>query len=100
MGKAIEIFHFIKSRLNKYWIAVIFFVIITFFVGESTIAKRFSYNRQIKQLESEIEYYTKQKDENEQKLKDLHSDNESLEKLAREQYQMTKENEELFLIKD
>lgn len=100
MKKALEVFALIKSKINKYWIAIIFFAIITFFVGESTIGKRIEYNRQIKQLESEIQYYTKQKEENEQKLKDLHSDNESLERLAREQYQMTKENEEIFLIKD
>lgn len=100
MGKAIETFRLLKRKINKYWIAVISFTIITFFVGESTLFKRIDYNRQIKQLESEIEYYTKQKAENEQKLEALHSDNESLEKLAREQYHMTKENEEVFIIKE
>lgn len=100
MGKVLEIYNFIKTRINKYWLVILFFVIVTFFIGESTIAKRISYNSQIKQLESEIKYYTKEKIENEERLKALHSDNESLEKLAREQYQMTKANEELFLIKD
>ena len=89
----------IKSNLNKYWIAVLLFFVITFVFGDSAIDKRISYNNQIKQLEQEIEYFTLQKAENEQKLKDLHSDNESLERLAREQYQMLKENEELFIIK-
>lgn len=100
MKRVVPIFHFLKKRLNKYWITLIFFAIVTFFIGESTIAKRISYNRQIKQLETEIDHYRKLKEENEQKLKALHSDNESLEKLAREQYQMLKEDEELFIIKD
>ena len=89
----------IKRNTNKYWIAVLFFFVITFVIGDSAIDKRISYNNQIKQLEQEIELTTQQKEENEQKIKDLHSDNESLERLAREQYQMLKENEDLFIIK-
>ena len=99
MKKFSAVLVWIKGNLNKYWIAVLFFVVITFVIGDSAIDKRISYNNQIKQLEQEIEFFTLQKDENEQKLSDLHSDNESLERLAREQYQMLKEDEELFIIK-
>ncbi|BAG83604.1 MAG: hypothetical protein Pg6B_01010 [Candidatus Azobacteroides pseudotrichonymphae] len=95
-----NIFKCIKSKLNKYWIAFIMFTIVTFLIGDSTIFKRISYDQQISHLRSEIEFYTKQKEENSQKLKALHGDNKSLEKLAREQYLMTKANEELFIIKD
>jgi len=100
MKKIANIFLLLKSRLNKYWVAVIFFMFFTFVVGESTLFKRIAYNRQINQLEKDIEYYTNQKVENIKKIEALRSDNESLEKLAREQYQMVKSDEELFLIKD
>ena len=100
MGKFVGILRLLKSKLNKYWIAIIVFVIFTFFVGESTIFNRMAYDRQINQLEKEIEFYTRQKEENLKKIEALQSDNESLEKLAREQYQMTKPNEELFIIKE
>jgi cell division protein FtsB len=87
-----------RHKLNKYWIAAIIFVILTFFVGDSTIWKRISYNRQIRVLESEIEYYTKEKEKNLEKLNAIKSSEESLEKYAREQYLMTKPDEELFII--
>ncbi|MDR0866032.1 MAG: septum formation initiator family protein [Candidatus Symbiothrix sp.] len=101
MKRLLQILRLIVGNLNKYWIAVIVFVFFIIFVGENTtIIDRFSYDRQIRQLETEIKYYTQQKEENAQKLKVLQSDNESLEKLAREQYQMTKPDEELFIIKE
>jgi cell division protein FtsB len=95
-----ELFQFVKSKLNKYWIAIIVGVVITFLAGDYNIFNRIAYDRQIKQLKGEIEFYTQQKEENLQKLQELHSDNESLEKLAREQYQMVKPDEELFIIKE
>ncbi|MDR0427220.1 MAG: septum formation initiator family protein [Dysgonamonadaceae bacterium] len=100
MKNLFEKLKLITGKLNKYWIAIIIFVIFTFFVGESTIWKRISYDRQINRLEQEIEHYTRQKEMNEKRLQDLQSDNESLEKLAREQYRMTKKNEELFIIEE
>jgi len=95
-----EIFEKYRKKVNKYWIAVIIFVILTFFVGDSTILRRISYDQQIKQLESEIDYYTKEKEKNLEKLNAIKSSDESLEKYAREQYLMTKPNEEVFIISE
>ena len=60
--------------------------------------KRYAYIQQINQLEREIEYYKKQREENSRKSEALHSDRESLEKFAREQFLMTKPNEDIFII--
>ena len=87
------------SKVNKYYLTGVIFIVITFFIGDSTLLRRYEYNKQIGELENEIVKYTKEKEENEQKLKDLKSDNESLERYAREKYLMTKPNEELFIIK-
>jgi cell division protein FtsB len=100
MKRALEILQFVKSKLNKYWIAVIVFVVVTFLMGESSMVNRISYDNQIRKLERDIEYYTQQKEDNTKKLEALHSDNESLERLAREQYLMVKPDEELFIIKE
>ena len=100
MKSAGEIFQFVRSKLNKYWITVIVGFVLIFLVGEYSIFNRISYDRQINQLRSKIEYYDQLNEENRQKLKELYSDNESLEKLAREQYQMVKPDEELFIIKE
>ncbi|MDR0612425.1 MAG: septum formation initiator family protein [Dysgonamonadaceae bacterium] len=89
-----------RQKLNKYGVAIIVFVILTFFTGDSTILKRISYSIQINRLESEIEYYTKEKEKKLEKLNAIKSSEESLEKYAREQYLMTKPDEELFIISE
>jgi cell division protein FtsB len=100
MKNRLEIFEKYRKGVNKYWVTVVIFVVLTFFVGDSTIMRRISYNRQIKHLESEIEYYAKEKEKNLEKLNAIRSSEESLEKYAREQYLMTKPNEELFIISE
>jgi len=100
MKNWIEIFEKYRQKVNKYWIAVIIFVILMFFVGDSTILRRIAYDKQIRQLRSEIDYYTKEKEKNLEKLNAIKSSDESLEKYAREQYQMTKPDEELFIISE
>jgi cell division protein FtsB len=97
---ALKIFELVKSNLNKYWITVIVFVSMSFIMSDNNIIKSFTYQSQINQLEKDIENYTKQKEENLQELNTLRSNNENLEKLAREQYLMVKPNEELFIIKE
>jgi cell division protein FtsB len=89
-----------KSRLNKYWVAVGVFLLLFLFFNENTLFKRIAYDRQIKQLESEITFYTAEKKANQTKLKVLNSDKETLEKIAREQYKMVKPDEELFIINE
>lgn len=100
MKNWIEILEKYRRKLNKYWVAVIIFVILTFFTGESTILKRISYTRQIKQLENEIKYCTGEKEKNLEKLNAIKSSKESLERYAREQFLMTKPDEELFIISE
>ncbi|GBU07495.1 hypothetical protein AwDysgo_08260 [Bacteroidales bacterium] len=85
--------------VNKYVMATIVFVMLTFFIGDSTLYIRFINDSKINDLKNEIEYFKKSRDENIQKLEDLQSDNESLERFAREQFFMTKPNEDLFIIK-
>ncbi len=86
-------------KINKYYLAVLIFVIVTFFIGDSTLYQRYKYDKQINELENEIAKYKKEREQNEKKLNALKSDNESLERFAREEFQMTKPDEELFIIK-
>jgi cell division protein FtsB len=89
---------FNKLSINKYWLAAIIFFVITFVIGDSNLKKRMSYNQEISRLKKEIDFYTKQKEETQQKLDALRGDSESLEKLAREQYRMKRADEDLFII--
>ena len=99
MKKILSFLRNFFSKVNKYYLTGAIFLVITFFIGDSTLLRRYEYDKQINDLENEIAKYTEEKKENEQKLKDLKSDNESLERFAREKYLMTKPDEELFVIK-
>ncbi len=89
---------FSKLKINKYYFTGAVFFVIMFLIGDSTLLRRYQYDKQINDLENEKAKYIEEKRENNQKLNDLKSDNESLERFAREKYLMTKPGEELFVI--
>lgn len=49
-------------------------------------------------MEEEKEYYQSKINDDKRKIKELRTNNENLEKFAREQYLMKKPNEEIFII--
>lgn len=79
-------------------IILIVLVVVLFFFSDSSIPKRLKYESEIRDLESQIEFYRKQSEVDKQKLDELQSNTEDLEKFARENYLMKKENEEIFII--
>lgn len=87
------------KRINPYWLVTILFLALTFTVGDSNLYMRFKYDEKINSLEKEIKEYKKEIAINYEKLNNLRTDKEGLEKFAREEYFMKKENEDLFIIK-
>lgn len=87
------------SKISKYWWVTILFMALTFTVGDSNLYKRYMYDQKIKSLEQEIEAYRKEIEINSQKLKDLRTDKDGLERFAREEYFMKKANEDIYIIK-
>lgn len=73
-------------------------LVILFFFGNSSIPTRLKQKSQISELESQIEIYKKQIVEDSEKLEELKSNKEDLEKFARENYYMKRENEEVFVL--
>ena len=98
MKNFIEFYNNYKRKINKYWVTTISFLVITFFIGDNTLLDWIRYDSKIRSLRKEIELI---KQDNEKKLSQLNAlqgDKESLEKFAREQFLMTKNDEEIFLI--
>lgn len=79
-------------------VMLVVLVVMLFFLSDSSVAKRIRYESQIKELEAQIEYYHQQTESDRQKLHELQSNDEDLEKFARENYLMKKENEDIFII--
>ena len=88
------------SKLNKYWIVIIIFLLITFTLGDSNLYKRYQYDEKIRVLEQEIKYYQKEIEMNRKKLDDLTTDKERLERFVREEYYMKNPDEDVFIIVD
>uniref|UniRef100_UPI003450E2B5 FtsB family cell division protein n=1 Tax=uncultured Proteiniphilum sp. TaxID=497637 RepID=UPI003450E2B5 len=87
--------------LTAYQIIILLVLIaMLFFFSDSSVTKRIRYESQIKDLESQIEYYRHQTETDREKLNELQSNKEDLEKFARENYLMKKENEEVFIIQE
>ncbi|WP_080903713.1 septum formation initiator family protein [Parabacteroides sp. Marseille-P3160] len=86
------------SKINKYWLVTIIFLILTFTAGDSTLYKRYQYDEKIRELEKEIKFYQEEIEVNNQKLHDLHTNKDGLERFAREQYYMKKPDEDIYII--
>ena len=82
---------------NKYFIILLLFLIWMVFFDENSFLNHWELDKEIDNLEKSNEYY-KDQIEQDKKVIDNLKDPDSLEKYAREEYKMKKENEEIFLI--
>lgn len=86
--------------LNKYLIVFLFFAVFVTFFDEHNLINRWKSTQKINQLEEELKFYQDEIKSTRQKKNELQSNKENLEKFAREQYLMKKENEDIFIIKE
>ena len=99
-------------KLNKLWIAILpllknkFTLTLILFIGwisffdQNNMVDRIQNMNQLHQLEKDKIYYISKIKEDSAKLTELKTDSRNLEKFAREQYLMKKDNEDIFIIVD
>ena len=96
MNKFIEI---IKHWfLNKYVLTLLIFAVVLTFCGPHSLINRAQNKKKINNLERQIESYEKNIEINNRKINELESNQENLEKFAREQYLMKEDGEDIYLI--
>lgn len=95
-----EIFQskFFKIIRNKFLIASAVFAVWIIFGDENSIVSHIQSKRQLNELKQQKEYYKQRITSDRQKLEDLNKGKEELEKFAREQYQMSKPDEDVFIV--
>lgn len=92
-------FHYIWSKIrNKYAIAIVVFAVWILFFDEHNLVSHTQNKIKLQQLEEQKDFYREKIKNDKRKLQELQTSNENLEKFAREQFQMKKENEDVFLI--
>ena len=87
-------------RKHKYLITIVAFLVIIVFLDENSLIQRAKHQQEINTLNSEIEKYRKQYEEDTEKLKELTNNPEAMEKIAREKYLMKKPNEDIFIFEE
>lgn len=66
--------------------------------SEHNIQTRIKNAITIRELKQEIDYYKGKSEESKQRLKELESDKDDLEKFARERYRMHAPNEDVYVV--
>lgn len=85
---------------NKFVLTSVIFVLWMTFFDQNNLLERRKSTREFRQLSEEKEYYQKKIEEDRKRIRELKTNNDNLEKFAREQYLMKKDNEDIFVIVD
>lgn len=90
---------YLVQRYSKVQLlAIAILIVFAFFISESNIFTRLNYDMQIRELNSQIEYYREQTEKDRERLKQLNSNKEDIEKFARENFMMKKPDEDIFIV--
>ena len=89
--------YFPKLIRSKYVIAFLIFYVWLFFFDQHSIWERKDYESKIEVLEKEKAYYLEEIENDKARIHELKTNKKNLEKFAREQYLMKKENEDIFI---
>ena len=83
---------------NKYILTIIIFLIWLILFDSNNLISRYKELNQLYKLKKDREYFSKRIEADRKKLHELKTDNDNLEKFAREQYRMKKADEDLYII--
>ena len=86
-----------KKFKNAFILIFVVFAIWMLFFDTNSFLTHWELNNDMDELEDEKEYYKREIEKDNKEIKKL-SDEEGLEKFAREKYYMKKENEEIYII--
>ncbi|MCB0396723.1 MAG: septum formation initiator family protein [Flavobacteriales bacterium] len=99
MDRLRKLIDFLSPYLkNWYVVTSLVFCIWMLVFDRHNLISQVRERRKLNQLKEDQAYFTKENEANRVRMKELMSDPENLEKFAREQYLMKKDNEDVFVI--
>ena len=87
-----------RALRNKYVLTSLVFLFWLLLFDQNNLAERRKSTREYDQLLEEKGYYLQKIEEDRKRINELKTNTENLEKFAREQYLMKKDNEDIFVI--
>ena len=88
----------LRKLNNRYVYATVLFLIVILFIDQFNLFAQIRLHRSLKDQKQQIEYYEKEGSQSKKYLHDLQNDTATMEKVAREQYLMKRDNEVIYLI--
>ena len=89
---------FLRKLNNRYVYATVIFVVVILFVDQFNLFEQIRLHKSLKDQKQEIEYYEQEIKDSKAYLNALQNDTAMMEKVAREQYMMKRDNEVIYLI--
>ncbi len=83
---------------NKYILTAVVFLLWLLLFDSNNLLDRFKDMRELNKLRRDKEYYLEKTEQDSLRLNELKTDNANLEKFAREQYLMKRDNEDIFVV--
>ena len=88
----------LRKLNNRYIYATLAFLVVILFIDQFNLFEQIRLKKSLKDQKQQIEYYEKELSESKQYLNALQNDTATMEKVAREQYLMKRDNEVIYLI--
>lgn len=88
----------LKKITNKYVLATLIFAAIIVFFDQYNIFEQGKSYRKLRKVKKQVEYYDNEIQKQEQTLHNLKSDSALLEKVAREQHKMKRDDEVIYIL--
>lgn len=92
--------HIFQMRYMKYVVVCIIGVLAVGFLEENSVWAHLRHKHYINQLEEEIEKYSSQYERDQARIRELNTDPRAMERIAREQYFMKTDDEDIFVLSD
>ena len=90
----------IRFLKNKYLIATVLFLVWMLFFDHNNIFLHMQYRKELNELKTSKKYYQEQIDKTREEVELIKTNPQALEKVAREQYLMKKDNEDVFVVRE
>lgn len=83
---------------NKYLVSLVAFVVLMLFFDRNDVFTQLERKRQLKELQNSKAFYQEEIRKTQQQLTDLQNNPAALEKYARENFYMKRDNEDVFIV--
>lgn len=85
-------------RRHKYGVVIVIFALLIGVVGENSLWQRYKYRSELRHLRADIRKYTEMYEHDTRYLQEMNTNPELMTKIAREEYFMKTDDEDVFVI--